>query len=246
MTATNLKPSFLATLAWEGGDHLSLVRTDPGNWTGGRIGVGKLVGTKWGVAAGSHPKLDIPALSEEEAAHIFAAEYWKPVNGDGLPIGLDHCVSDAAYNEGTRAALSFLVKASVTGESDPIQAIKDFSTARISYLKALRSWTTFGVGWGRRVGGVEAESLRMAMDAKGVPKPAQIAALAKHSATVRSTAKSHVAAAVITSAPASATTVLPHNGPFEVLLALLVLLAAALIGHSIINNARADGLEGKT
>ena len=70
MTASNRLPSFLATMVWEGGATLSRTRADPGNWTGNRVGVGQLKGTKWGVAAGSHPGLDIAALTSEEACKI--------------------------------------------------------------------------------------------------------------------------------------------------------------------------------
>ncbi len=45
------------TLHQEGG--LSLDPKDPGNWTGGKVGLGKLLGTKYGIAAASHPGLDV-------------------------------------------------------------------------------------------------------------------------------------------------------------------------------------------
>ena len=48
-------PAVLAeTLAYEGG--YSANPKDPGNWTGGKVGVGKLLGTKSGIAAASYPK----------------------------------------------------------------------------------------------------------------------------------------------------------------------------------------------
>ncbi|RYC28946.1 hypothetical protein D3273_26555 [Lichenibacterium minor] len=41
------------TLHHEGGS--SVDPRDPGNWTGGKRGRGKLVGTKYGIPASSHP-----------------------------------------------------------------------------------------------------------------------------------------------------------------------------------------------
>lgn len=63
-------------MVWEGGATVSKIRSDPGNWTGNRVGIGQLKGTKWGVAAGSHPTLDIAALTPEAASKIFELQYW--------------------------------------------------------------------------------------------------------------------------------------------------------------------------
>jgi len=53
----------------EGG--LSLDRYDSGNWTGGRVGVGALKGTKYGIATSSYPDLDIRRLTVEQAGAIY-------------------------------------------------------------------------------------------------------------------------------------------------------------------------------
>jgi|SRR5581483_10122111 len=49
---------------------------DPGNWTGGKIGVGDLKGTKFGIAAASYPDLDIENLTINEAHDIYLRDYW--------------------------------------------------------------------------------------------------------------------------------------------------------------------------
>jgi len=56
----------------EGG--LSLDRHDKGNWTGERVGVGALKGTKYGIAASSYPDLDIRHLTVEQAGAIYRKE----------------------------------------------------------------------------------------------------------------------------------------------------------------------------
>ena len=59
------------TLHHEGG--LSLDRRDTGNWTGGKVGLGRLVGTKYGIAASAHPMLDIRGLTLDGAGRDLLA-----------------------------------------------------------------------------------------------------------------------------------------------------------------------------
>ena len=172
MTASNRLPSFLATMVWEGGAHLSLIRSDPGNWTGNRVGVGQLKGTKWGVAAGSHPTLDIASLTPDQASLIFETGYWRPIGGDALATGFDHCVSDDSYNAGPGAAAKRLRKIAALRLNDPAAMIHAYSKARLAFLHALKTWSVFGTGWARRVAGVEAESIRMAYQAQTQAPPA--------------------------------------------------------------------------
>lgn len=49
---------------------------DSGNWTGGKVGVGKLKGTKYGISAASYPELDIRNLTVEQAKIIYYKDYW--------------------------------------------------------------------------------------------------------------------------------------------------------------------------
>jgi len=58
--------SFKVLIGHEGG--YSDDRNDPGNWTGGKVGVGELLGTKYGVAANSYPMEDIQGLTLETSA----------------------------------------------------------------------------------------------------------------------------------------------------------------------------------
>ena len=246
MAASNRKASFLATMVWEGGSALSLNPRDPGNWTGNRIGAGKLVGTKWGVAAGSHPTLDIPNLTEDQAEAIFATGYWNPVDGDRLPIGLDHCVSDDSFNAGPGNARKLMARVGVNDNSDPIQAIKDFSGARLSFLRSLSSWANFGVGWARRVGGVEAESLRMAMGAQGIPQAQQNATINAHVDTINKTIVKHTTGAAVT-IPATGTAAVTNLGgtATAIIVAIGAIIFIGFIAYIVVNQARAQGLMGK-
>jgi lysozyme family protein len=160
MAASNRKASFLATMKWEGGETLSLNPRDPGNWTGNAIGVGKLVGTRFGVSAGAHPTLDIANLTVDEALAVYVDQYWNVINADALAAGVDHIVADDAYNSGPSSALRRWSKISKT--DSPAAKIHAYSKLRLSFLQGLRGWKAFGRGWSSRVAGVEAESLKMA------------------------------------------------------------------------------------
>jgi lysozyme family protein len=160
MATSNRRASFLATMKWEGGETLSLNRRDPGNWTGNAIGVGKLVGTRFGVSAGAHPTLDIANLTVEEALAIYVNQYWHPLDADALAVGVDYCVADDAYNSGPSSALRRWSKISKTAST--AATIHAYSKLRLSFLEGLRGWKAFGRGWTARVAGVEAESLKMA------------------------------------------------------------------------------------
>ena len=47
------------------------------------------------------------------------------------------------------------------GVRDGVKAIQRACAARLGFLQGLRTWKTFGRGWGRRVAGVEAEAVAM-------------------------------------------------------------------------------------
>lgn len=50
---------------------------DWANWTGGEIGSGELVGTKYGITALDLPGYDIESLTPEQATIYYREHYWK-------------------------------------------------------------------------------------------------------------------------------------------------------------------------
>jgi lysozyme family protein len=166
MALGNREASFLATMAWEGRNKLSMDPRDPGNWTGARVGAGRLVGSKFGVsamtAARYFPGKAMADLTVDDALRVFVDSYWEPIGADAMAAGLDHCASDDAYNAGPAGALSRWKRGRFAGASDPIAAIHAYSKLRLSFLEALWSWKFYKRGWAARVAGVEAESVRMA------------------------------------------------------------------------------------
>ncbi len=162
------------TLGFEG--VYSTVRADPGNWTGGKVGKGELKGTKKGIAASAYPDLDIARLTDAEIATIYERDYWRPIRGDSLAAGPDLATFDYAVNSGVSRASKALQKAvgaKVDGkigaatiyaasDSKPKAVVNAICDSRLSFLRGLTSWKTFGKGWGRRVGEVKARALLMA------------------------------------------------------------------------------------
>ncbi|MGC8524366.1 MAG: glycoside hydrolase family 108 protein [Acidibrevibacterium sp.] len=97
---------FAETIGEEGG--FSADPDDPGNWSGGAIGLGACRGTKFGISAAAYPGLDIASLSLADAKAIYARDYWAPIEGDKLPPALAMLVFDAAVNDGVGAAARWL------------------------------------------------------------------------------------------------------------------------------------------
>ncbi len=109
----NLSTAAAFTFQQEGDETVSLDRNDPGNWSGGAVGDGTLIGTKYGVSA---PALiawltpdvvtaeTMAALDLDTADAIFRARYWTAVAGDALPSGVDLSAVDMQYNAGSWGA----------------------------------------------------------------------------------------------------------------------------------------------
>ncbi len=144
---------------------LSLDRNDRGNWTGGKVGVGELKGTKYGIAAHVYPNLDIKNLTLAQAKAIYYKDYWTPLHADSMPEFVAIQVFDAAVNSGIRSAIRQLQRALRVrddGVLGPVtlaamQTIDDarfaahFAAERLLYYTNLSTWPAFGRGWTRRV-----------------------------------------------------------------------------------------------
>lgn len=120
-------------------------------------------------------KAELRAISDAEVAAIYKRNYWDKVRGDDLPAGLDLVAFDAAVNSGPSRGARWLQTAlgvAADGKvgpktveaalaADTATAINRALDVRLSFLKGLRTWPTFGKGWGRRVADVRAKALSM-------------------------------------------------------------------------------------
>lgn len=179
MAKGNLPACLAVTLPHEGG--YTRDTRDPGNWTGGKVGVGELKGTNMGIAAHSYPHLDIKNLTQADVIPIYEHNYWAPVRGGDLPFGVDLAVFDYGVNSGTgRAAkeLQRVVGAKVDGKignetvkatimADGKKTIKSICARRLSFMQSLKIWETFKRGWSRRVADVEAKAIAMYLSKGG-------------------------------------------------------------------------------
>lgn len=130
---------------------------DPGNWTSGRVGVGKLVGTKYGIAANTYPKLAIRDLTEDAAIAIYYRDFFKG-RWDALPLPLAFVATDAGVNCGVKRPLPWVDRV----RSEPVdRAVRDFCALNLAFHKSLRTWSTFGRGWERRISDEQSYALRL-------------------------------------------------------------------------------------
>src|ERR1700754_1303632 len=159
--------AFVALMANEGG--LSDVSSDPGNWTGGQIGAGSLIGTHWGLSApvlvrhGVTTAEGVAAGTQDQAMQIARAEYWDAYQCDALPQGIAFEVLDAAYNGGhpgkwLQAALGIAVDGQVgpltvaaANAADGDKVVMRFVASRLEYMTTCANWATAGKGWARRI-----------------------------------------------------------------------------------------------
>lgn len=155
--------------------------------------------TKYGISKRSYPREDILNLTKARAQDIYRRDFWDRVCGDDLPAGIDLVAMDPAVNSGVSRGARWLqqglgVKADgVIGpltikraqQASPVPVIQRACAARMGFLRGLKTWSTFGKGWSRRVAEVEAEGVKMAVVARGAavrPVADDLAVLARQSA----------------------------------------------------------------
>ena len=154
---------------------------DPGNWTGGAVGCGSLLGTNWGISASAYPHVDIKSLTLDQAKQIYVRDYWKPVDADVLPGALALLVFDTAVNNGVRRAREWLqaalgvatdgvlgaetvaaLKAQTATPSGCAGVCAEFLARRLDFMGGLKTWQSFGLGWSRRLSALPWKAMQIA------------------------------------------------------------------------------------
>lgn len=138
---------------------------DPGGRT--NMGITQRVYDGWRVSRGL-PKRDVWIMPRPEAIQIYEAQYLKPIRYADLPPGLNYAVADFAVNSGVSRAVKYLqaclgvkqdgVIGEITlsrlrGVNDLTGLIDRYCIARMNFLRGLKTFSTFGKGWTRRVMG---------------------------------------------------------------------------------------------
>ena len=165
----NFDAALKAILHHEGGvsDH----KLDPGGMT--NLGVTKRVWEEW--VGHEVDEKTMRGLTPEIVGPMYKAKYWDKIKGDDLPAGVDYCVFDAAVNSGPGRAVKWLQGCvgvdqdggigpktlAAVAAFDPKELVEDYAKRRLSFLMDLKTWPTFGKGWGRRVAEVQTSASSM-------------------------------------------------------------------------------------
>lgn len=162
---SNFIEAFRFTVGAEGG--YTNNPNDPGNWTGGQVGVGSCNGTNYGISAASYPDLDIESLTITQAQDIYKRDYWDKVSGDSFPRSIAMVLFDGAVNSGIGQSVIWVQgvvgvtqdgilgpitkNAILTSSKLPLDIALDALANRAVFLSKLSVYPTFALGWDRRV-----------------------------------------------------------------------------------------------
>jgi len=104
---------------------------------------------------------DMKDLSLGFAKEVYYKSYWTPIKAEQLPESLRFHVFDCAVNSGVSRAIKLLQKCANVKEDGVIGKItltackevtpKQYSNARLAFLKGLDTWGVFGKGWENRI-----------------------------------------------------------------------------------------------
>lgn len=81
---------------------------DRANWTGGQVGVGDLVGTKYGITALDMPGADIANLTVGQAVQYYQEHYWKTLYSQIESQPLANKLFDMGVLFGIETAVEYL------------------------------------------------------------------------------------------------------------------------------------------
>ena len=119
---------------------------------------------------------EMRALTPEMVKPFYKHNYWDRIKGDDLPSGVDYAAYDLAVNSGTGRAAKYLQQiAGVTADGvigpqslkaiqkcDAEDVVDEICNMRMTFLKNLNTFDTFGKGWTIRVNDVKAKATEMA------------------------------------------------------------------------------------
>ena len=140
---------------------------DPGGATD--RGITQRTYDAWNRAHGKSLR-SVRGISKNEADAILVDQYFRPVRFNELADGLDYAMGDYSTNSGPaqankdlQRALRFsgrdvdgvfgLMTLAAARERDTVELIQELCQRRMSFLRGLRTFKTFGKGWTTRVMG---------------------------------------------------------------------------------------------
>ena len=133
--------------------------------------------TNWGitktVAAANGYAGDMRTMPKETAKGIYKKMYWDKLQCDQFPFVVAFQLFDAGVNHGNSQAVKFLQRAlsvvddgvigaktiAAVSKLEDLQIVLLFNVERINFYTNLKTFSTFGKGWIRRV----ASNLKLAI-----------------------------------------------------------------------------------
>lgn len=124
----------------------------------------------------------VAKLIPVERDNIYRMRYWALIKGDSLPAGVSYVVFDGAVNSGVGQSVKWLQRAigvpadgvigpetinAVRAHDNHDGLVREICALRMAFLRALKTWKTFGKGWAARVDGVRAVGQAWAMGDTG-------------------------------------------------------------------------------
>ncbi len=125
--------------------------------------------TNWGitraVAVDNGYSGSMKLMPKETAKGIYKKMYWDKLQCDQLPFIVAFQLFDAGVNHGNAQAVKFLQRSlsvvddgvigaktiAAVSKLDDLQIVMLFNAERIEFYAALKTFSTFGKGWVRRV-----------------------------------------------------------------------------------------------
>lgn len=213
---------------------------------GGATNLGVTIGTLSQWLGRKATKAEVKALTVEKVKPIYKLIYWEDAGCDMLPNGVDLAVFDAAVNSGVGRARKWYQAGK---RETPVATVKAICAVRMSFLRGLGTFGTFGKGWTRRVAEIEAKGVRMAVG----PNAAQV--LREESVKAKKSRDNSAAGAATTSTAGagSGAVAATTQGPWTTLEAAMAVgvgvaiaaLAAFMIWQVYINNVRKNAYEAE-
>jgi lysozyme family protein len=128
----------------------------------------------------------VQAMPRSTAETIYKNKYAKGIRYDDLPAGPDACMLDYGINSGNGRPL--MVARAILGlkggmapmdqtlldaikKADPITFVNAMCAERLHFLQALRTWSEFGGGWGRRVADLKVYCTHLAQGGAAAAAP---------------------------------------------------------------------------